>query len=71
MHCSISFIEVFCGLQSLNCFYVFSVDCIWTYNGCIKWKRKAESECKLDFNDCSMVAMGMAPTERPVTTTEK
>merc|ERR1712061_122759 len=35
--------------------------------GCAKQGKKPDKECKEDFNDCSMIAMGMAPLS---TTTE-
>ena len=30
--------------------------------GCAKQGKKADKACKEDFNGCSMIAMGMAPT---------
>ncbi len=35
--------------------------------GCAKRGQKPDKECKEDFNVCSMIAMGMAPTD-PATT---
>jgi len=38
------------------------IDCIWGYMGCAKVGQKADRVCKAEFNDCSMIAMGMGPT---------
>ena len=48
---------------------IFAVDCIWNYFGCVEHKRKANSQCKVDFNDCCMLAMGMPPPTSTSTTT--
>lgn len=45
------------------------IDCIWNYFGCVEHKRKANSQCKVDFNDCCMLAMGMPPPTSTSTTT--
>ena len=37
--------------------------------GCAKHGKKPDKDCKEDFNDCSMLAMGMAPAS--TTTTER
>ena len=50
-------------------FFIFAVDCIWNYFGCVEHKRKANSQCKVDFNDCCMLAMGMPPPTSTSTTT--
>ena len=48
---------------------IFSVDCIWAYNGCVQWRSKPDIACKADFNACSMVAMGMTPSTSSTTIT--
>ncbi|TRY77381.1 hypothetical protein TCAL_07911, partial [Tigriopus californicus] len=45
------------------------IDCIWTYNGCVKRRQKPDSQCKSEFNACSMIAMGMVPQEASSSTT--
>jgi len=44
------------------------IDCIWNFFGCVKHKRKEEKVCKLDFNDCCMIVMGMPPEVTTTTT---
>ena len=43
------------------------VTCIWGYMGCAKHGKKPDKDCKEDFNDCSMLAMGMAPASTTTT----
>ena len=49
--------------------FSFLVTCIWGYMGCAKQGKKQDKDCKEDFNGCSMIAMGMAPST--TTTTER
>ena len=41
-------------------FAIFPVKCIWNFNGCVEKRFYPETTCHACFDECKMIAMGMA-----------